>query len=283
MKWRNLMFQMARVLVIILSFTLDIKVRADLKKPCADTIHEQSGDMEMDEVALGSCDIESFKGAKLRFTSAGTYFGFKDKTFITVNKNQVELHNGTVFVRTKSKDSFSLHSKEALVKSDQPSEFFVTSQDEETTVAVVSGQVQLLTRVKNKPQILTAGYSSWVGGLQANGLRSQGKIEALDLNRYQDDFEVLGGISLKDKNIALDHLRIAWQAAVDKISQEEQQDVSKNMATLEKWLKDKQREHIKNEKYRLQVKEFFKAHALDLPYQNKEFPSELPRSPASEH
>ena len=60
-------------------------------------------------------------------------------------------------------------------------------------------------------------------------------------------------------------------------------EIAQNHAMLDKWQKEKARQHDKEERYRLQVKEYFRSHALDLPYQNKEFPEESRRAPSSEN
>lgn len=265
------------MLVILLSFTLDIRVRAETVKY---RILEQTGYVEMEQVKQ-TYDFQTFKKANVRLFFGKNYFGIKENTFISLSDEKIDLHFGSVFIRIPDGEEFLLSTREGVIKSNKSSEFVVTSVDKRTYLSVISGEANLNFRTETAPKLVKAGFQAWIGGLESDGMRATGELEAVSLKDLLDDLQKIGGINIKDLPIASDHLEIAWKKAVRKISEKTQTDVNKNMAILEKWVIDTHKKEMKDAKLRKAVKEYFRAHALDLPYQNKEFPSESPRYPSN--
>ncbi len=227
-----------RATIVLLSFTMDIKVRADV------TIHSATGHVDIQsgensvavkqgQKILEPFEIQTFGGSIAKVSVNSMDIGLNEKTFLTVGKrHEVNLYWGTCLLHVPpgmaNNVMIKTHQGEVTTKG---GEFLVSVKNSKTVVSVISGDVIIEDRSTSTIQRLRSGYRAWLGGLLATGAHARGTLEALDLNLTIEKLKLLGSYDSKEIQSRYDHLRPHWRQAVTDVATETQDQISGDLQT----------------------------------------------------
>ncbi len=251
---------------------MDVRVRAQTANSF--NIENKAGQVEIEENKGGTSDVETFKKSTAKIDWNGIKFGLKEFTFVGFEKSKVVLYNGSAFVTNESGDDFKIATKFGDILNSSKSTFVISANEEKVTISVLSGTVKVDGRLGTEPKTIKGGYQLWLGGVKSSGTRAQGILEAISYEDASHDLKEFGNIQPSDLSVRLDFLKSTWKKAVDDIAEQSQDHVVGDMKLLEEWNMENQKRSAASLKAKSDLKRRFRAHALDLPDQNTEDPSE---------
>jgi hypothetical protein len=289
-----------RVVVVTLSFTIDIKVKADV---LFDTV---KGQIEVEKAGslvtvadktkmLEPLDVETFNRSLAKFSMNSIFLGLGEKTLVgCLDSPKIDFSWGTIFVsvpsaglNSKEKKAgsgngwFSVRTPQAEIGT-SGGEFIAVVKDRKTTIHVVSGNVEMKDRSSGESQSLRAGYSDWMAGLNSNGAHVKGRPEAIDFDWVMAQTKTLSRFSVYEYQNRYDHLKPLWRQAVDDVSQQSHDQVVGDMQLLKDIQESDAKRDARHKREQAHLKKMFRDRSLGDPDGLIDVPWQSPREPANE-
>lgn len=204
----------AKSFIVALAFLIDVKVKAEDFK-----ITKSSGQFEIDDSKNSSfkesvsspCDVETFAYSLLALHSDNLIVNVGENTLFTLDKN-LTFFKGQIWVQTKQ--SLEVKTKHTTFKLES-GDYYLTLNHRESAVAVIQGRAQAIDRAKQSTTEVKAGFSTWVGGLTAQGHHTAGDVMAFDLRMVTNAVKRLGVYSEDLQKSKHDTIVVNWQNAVE--------------------------------------------------------------------
>jgi hypothetical protein len=274
-KLRAYIFSFLRVIAVLLSLTLDIRVHADvtIKKAEGKYELEKSGKSvapQVSQVLQEPLSFETFKESSLKFFFNLVFIGISEQTLIDLNLTpELTLYKGKALINVvangqNSNDWFMVRTANAIFKTSD-AEFIIDLKKEKSVLTVLSGKVVIEDRASQKKEIINAGYTTWVGGLLLRGEHARGNLEAIDFVetlKTLRDLSLLSNFEIQAKS---DQLKPLWRKAVDAISENNQREFEKDFANLARYDANTKKLSIKRAHDEAELRRYFRHKTLGIP------------------
>jgi hypothetical protein len=266
-----------KVLVIFLTFTLDIKVKADtVVKKIIGNVHLIRQNETIAPVLghsySGALTLSALDSSKINLNIGQVEAGIEQKSLLEINNDEeIELYRGKVFISHNSKSyidenqkMFKIKTPHGDITSVKP-ELIIDVSKTKTQVSVISGKVNLLDRASQKSVELVAGSYTWIGELLASGSHSRGNIEAIDFTECIKNIRDLSLKSDSEVQALTDTLRPVMRSLVEKLAEKNQKEIDEDFQKFKIYQISAQDSDRKAEKSRLDLKRYYRQKTLGIP------------------
>ncbi|MCC6277396.1 MAG: hypothetical protein IT289_05725 [Oligoflexia bacterium] len=257
--------------MFVLTFTTDVKVRADIFVQSIYGNVEVSADngtyagekLKKKSPLLEPATFETRPGGLLKVQVNSIYLGLNQNSLLDVDRSATwSMYWGEVLIKTSH--GLRIKTPSADVKTDQ-AEFILIVEKRRTKVLVVSGEVALLDRSSSQTLRLMPGASAWIGGLLVSGRRENSSILVAPFEDVLDALAMLGPYTQEELVGKRDSFLPIWKLAVKSISEGYQKEVERDIAQLKIYQEKDFVRRTENIKEDREIKRLFRAKALGLP------------------
>jgi hypothetical protein len=269
-------FFFLRVFVVMLSFIVDVKVRADV------TMHVLNGKVDIEKEGrlikiektpsklFEPLDVQTFSHGLVKFSANSINVGLAEKSFLSLaSEPHFEFYQGMGYF--KSSHLLTVKTPQSDVDTDG-GEFILHVTLVKTTVWVVAGSVDLKDRSSGNHQMVHSGYTTWIGGLLSQGQRARGDLQASDFDLVMNQMKYLGYYSQEELQFKYDNYRLVWKEVVEKVAQSTQNKVLDDLKTEAALEEKEQKRQIASENERAKLRRYFRAKTLGIPGESEEVP-----------
>jgi len=265
-----------RAFIVTLCFIVDVKVHADI------VVEAVNGQVEIEHDSR-NVDVQTYEGST-RFILDDKKVGVERGSIFSVDKTgDGQLSSGNIFLSVPQKNgSFKIHTPQADVELAQ-GDFFIEVSEGKTQVSVLSGSAAIIDRAFKKNFQISAGYSTWLGGLLATGQHSHPlRPQACDLDRIMEKIKPLMGWTEKEFQSRSNVVTPIWKDAVLKIAEDSQSAVDSDIKTLKEIMANEQKRQDKINREQAGLRKLFREKTVGVPVGSTKSPSESDRDPASD-
>lgn len=285
---KQVFYSSMRTLIVLLTFTMDVKVRADV------VLQSFAGQVEMEKdghlmenlksrVKFSEpMSVQTFSKSHAKLMINSVYWGAGSQSFFEVSERpDFTVHHGFFFVRTPHSLKLKTHQGDLELTTGS---FIIQADDHKTFITAIEGSAEVNERSSSRSQNVLAGYTTWIGDLLANGTHARGRPEACDFEVSVATMKWLGPDGTEkndDFQLRKDKFRIVWRRAVDDAAQGIQREVDADMKIYSTLEEARRRRAAEEKSEIIRLKKMFRAKVLGVPGQSEPTPKESNRVPAS--
>ncbi len=268
-----------RVFIVVLSFVIDIKVRADvsINNLIGSVDIEKNGSLITNQtlpmLLSEPLDVQTHRKGLVKFLVNSVHIGLSEKTFMALKTGpDFDFFNGLGYFKTPH--FLTLKTPQCEIETDG-GEFILNSTDKVTTIWMVAGSLLIKDRATSKQIKLRAGYSTWIGGILVEGKRAQGEIKASDFDFVMNQIKHLSSYNNEEWQYKYDNYRVTWKQAVEDFATETQDKLLDDLRVYSEFKKTEHKRKLAYEEDRAKMRKYYRKKTLELPDENDSGLSEI--------
>jgi len=265
-----------RVFIVMISFVVDIKVRADVSvRIITGAVDiEKNGQLQVVQTLpakfIEPLDIQTFTKGHVKLMANSVSIGLAEKSFVSLaSEPAFEFFQGIGYFKTPH--FLTLKTPHGEIETDG-GEFLLSTNRSKTTIWVVAGSLIVKDRSSTWQQKIRSGYTSWIGGLLSVGRRAHGELQASEFETVMNLVKHLSHYTSDELQFKYDNYRIVWKDAVETIALETQDKVLDDLKTYAEIQKIETKRQIASEQDNARLRRYYRAKTIGLPDQNEEVP-----------